>query len=143
MRGRDQRTDGGGMNTGWTRIRRWALTRLVLEAAALFGTIAVASRALSFFVPAEPSALHAGLAMARNLILAGLLLAVYTLLIRRLERRSAREVDPRLSCAQFPAGAVLGIAMLASVYGILWAGGIARSLSARDPSDVLVQPIAA
>jgi uncharacterized protein len=111
--------------TTWTRVRRWALTRLVLEAAALFGTIAVASRALSYFVPAEPSALHASLAMARNVILAGLLLAVYTLLVRRLERRSAREVDPLKSGLQFPAGAVLGIAMLASVYGILWVAGIA------------------
>jgi len=111
--------------TTWTRIRRWALTRLVLEAAALFGTVIVASRVLSFFVPAEPSALHAGLAMARNLIVAGLLLAVYALLVRQLERRRATEVDLRLSGWQFPLGAVLGIAMLAGVYGILWAAGIA------------------
>jgi hypothetical protein len=42
--------------TTWTRIRRWAFTRLVLEAAAIIGTIVVASRAR--LVPAEPSALQ-------------------------------------------------------------------------------------
>ncbi|HEY2782939.1 MAG TPA: CPBP family intramembrane glutamic endopeptidase [Steroidobacteraceae bacterium] len=77
------------------------------------------------FIPPEPSPLHAWLAILRNLIVAGLVLAIYILMVRWLERRSAIELDPRKGSTQFPAGAVLGVAMMAFVYAILWSANIA------------------
>lgn len=40
------------------RIRRWVITRIVLEATAIFITIAVMSRVLNWFVPDAPPPLH-------------------------------------------------------------------------------------
>jgi len=59
------------------RISRSAPARIVLEAAAIIFTVAVPSRILSALTPAEPSPWHAGLAVLRNLILAGLLIGLY------------------------------------------------------------------
>jgi hypothetical protein len=105
------------------RMSRWALLRILVFAVALVVAIMVTSRGLSLFIPPEPSPLHAGLAMLRNLFEAALLLGLYALLVRWIERRGASEIDLRASGAQLPIGAALGMALMAVVYLILWALG--------------------
>ncbi|HEX3395403.1 MAG TPA: CPBP family intramembrane glutamic endopeptidase [Steroidobacteraceae bacterium] len=107
------------------RLRQWALSRILLEAAAIVVTVVVMSRVLDLFIPPAPSPWHAGLAMLRNLIVAGLALVVYRLMVRWLERRRAVELDLRKGSVQFPAGVAMGLALMAAVYGILWAANVA------------------
>jgi membrane protease YdiL (CAAX protease family) len=105
------------------RISHWALLRILVFAAALVVTMIVASRGLSLLIPPAPSPLHADLAMLRNLVLAALLLGLYALLVRWIERRGASEIDLRAGGAQLPIGAALGMALMAGVYLILWGMG--------------------
>lgn len=57
--------------------------------------------------------------------MAALLLAVYPLMVRWLERREVVELAPRAGSVQFPAGAAMGVALMARVYGMLWVANIA------------------
>jgi hypothetical protein len=100
-----------------TRIRQWALSRLVIEAAVLVITVALMSRVLRLFVPPEPSPLHNRLAILRNLLVAALLLGAYPLTVWWMERRSAVELDVRKGSVQLPLGAMIGVALMAVVYG--------------------------
>jgi len=105
------------------RISHWALARILFQASALLVTIIVTSRLLNpVFPPAAPSA---GLAVLRRLTEAGLLLGLYALLIRWMEHRSATELGLRQGAAQLPAGAALGVAMMAAVQLVLWMLGLA------------------
>lgn len=108
-----------------TRMRHWAILRILVMAVALVLTIAVSSRLLTLLVPPEPSPLHALLAMSRNLFEAALLLGVYTLMVRWMERRSAVELALRAGAVQLPAGAVVGAGLMAASYCVLWISGIA------------------
>jgi len=101
-------------------MSHWALLRILVFAVALVVTMIVVSRGLSLLVPPEPSPLHANLAMLRNLFLAALLLGLYALLVRWIERRGASEINLRASGAQLPIGTALGMALMAGVYLILW-----------------------
>jgi len=107
------------------RLRRWALVRILVEAIAIIATVAISSRLLSLAIPTEPGALHSSLTLLRNLIVAGLALGVYVLIVRWLERRRAIELDLRPGAAHFLVGGALGIALMAVVYGILWAAQMA------------------
>ena len=109
----------------FTRIRHWTLSRIVVEAAALVITIAVASRLLSLAIPPAPSPLHVPLAMLRNLFEVALLLAVYSVIIQSMERRRAVEIDLRPGRVQFPVGVVIGMTLMSVVYFILWTLGVA------------------
>jgi hypothetical protein len=106
-----------------SHVRHWAIVRILAQAAALLITIIVASRVISLAVPPPPSPLHAGAAMLRNLIVASLALGVYTLMVRWMERRAACELDPRAGAPQWAAGAMLGAALMGSVYLIFWLMG--------------------
>ena len=117
--------DTGPRDKLWTRLSRWAPIRILVQATALVATMVVASRLFSLFVPPASSPLHAGLAMVRNLMLAALLLGVYSLLVRWMEHRRAGEIDPRAGAAQLPIGVGLGLALMAGVYLILWGLGSA------------------
>jgi membrane protease YdiL (CAAX protease family) len=107
------------------RLRRWILVRILVEAIAIIATVAISSRLLSLAIPTEPGALHSSLTLLRNLIVAGLVLGAYVLIIRWMERRRAMELDLRPGAVHFLVGGVLGIALMATVYGILWAAGAA------------------
>src|SRR6202050_4202842 len=108
-----------------SRLRRWALVRILVEAIAIIAIVAISSRLLSLAIPTEPGALHSSLTLLRNLILAGLALGVYVLIVRWLERRRAIELDLRPGAVHFLAGGAFGIALMAAVYGILWAAQMA------------------
>jgi len=105
------------------RIGHWAFARILVQALVLVVAIAVTSRLISLFIPPAPSALHASLAMARNLFEAGLLLGLYALMVRWMEGRRASEIDLRAGAVQWPIGAVLGMGLMTAVYLILWSLG--------------------
>jgi CAAX protease family protein len=107
------------------RIRHWALLRIVVDIVVLVVVVAVSSRILSLYVPLAPSPLHTPLAMARNLVVAALLLGTYALLVWGLERRRAVEIGLGAGIVQWPAGAVVGIGLMATVYLILWGMNLA------------------
>ena len=107
------------------RARRWALLRLFVYILALVVVVAVSSRVLSLFVPPPPSPLHVPLTMLRNLAVAALLLGTYALLVWSLERRRAVEIGLGAGIVQWPAGAVVGIGLMATVYVILWGMNLA------------------
>jgi len=109
------------MRDFFSRLRHFALIRLCVEAAVLFIAIAVMSRVFSLFVPPATSPLHAGLAVLRSLLLIALLLAVYTGLVRWLERRNAIEIRLRPGAAQLPIGALIGMSLMSAVLLVLWA----------------------
>jgi len=109
---------------GWlARARRWALLRIVLEAAALIGVMVGAIILSGHLTPPRTSPLHDGLAMARNLVQAGMLLGAYVLLVRLVERRAAGELSVVAGAAQAPLGVLIGSGMIAAVYLVLWAMG--------------------
>jgi membrane protease YdiL (CAAX protease family) len=107
------------------RLRRSAPMRILLEAVAIIASVAISSRLLSLAVPSEAGVLHSSVAMVRNLLVAALALGVYALMVRWLERRRATELMLRPGAAHFLAGGALGIALMATVYGILWAAQMA------------------
>lgn len=57
-------------------------------------------------------------------LLAAILLSVYVVLVRSLERRATRELEPRIPHAI--AGIVLGLALFSSVFGLLQVIGVAQ-----------------
>ena len=107
-----------------SRVSRWTVVRILVMAAALVVTLIGAGQLLAVLVPPPPSPWHAYAAMARNLAVIGLLLAVYVGVVRWLERRRARELAPAAGAIQLPAGALVGVALMASVFLILSAMGL-------------------
>jgi hypothetical protein len=106
-------------------MSRWAILRIVLEAAGLVIVIVAASILGGMIVPPAPSPLHAPLTMIRNLISAALFLGAYALLVRWIERRRASEIAPRAAVTPLPLGLVIGIGLMAAVNLIFWATGAA------------------
>ncbi len=125
-----------------SRISRWTLVRVLIPAAFLVATIIGGGKLLGLLVPPASSPWHAEAAMARNLVMIGLLLAVYTGLVRWLERRGARELNPAPGAVQLPAGALIGVALMASVFLILSVMGLGV-LSGGDGLPSLPAAIAA
>ena len=121
----------------FSRLGHLAIVRILVEAAGLVITMIVASRLLSVAVPPAPSPWHADLAMLRNLILMALVLSVYISLVRWLEHRRAGELAPGPGAAQLPAGALIGVALMASVFLVLRVMGLA-SLSPGDGASGLL-----
>jgi membrane protease YdiL (CAAX protease family) len=107
-----------------SRMSRWTLVRVLIPAAALVVTIIGAGQLLAHLVPPPSSPWHAGAAMARNLVVIGLLLAVYAGIVRWLEHRRAGELAPAPGAIQLPAGALIGVALMGGVFLILSAMGL-------------------
>ena len=64
--------------------------------------------------------------MGKNLVGAAAMLGVYALLVRGLEHRHAREVSVRRGAGPFILGVFVGTGLMAAVYLMLWASGLAR-----------------
>jgi uncharacterized protein len=103
-----------------SRVRHWALIRILSQIMAVVITVAVSSRLLGLLIPLDPSPLHSPLAIIRNLFVAGAALTVYALVVRWTERRTAVELDLYKGRLQLPIGAAIGIALMACVYLIFW-----------------------
>lgn len=108
------------------RLSQWAPIRVVCYSAAIIAMAIIAKILTHLFVPPLPSPLHAPLMAVRNLLLPIAMFAVYAVLVRRIERRVASELDIRRGLATFLAGSVVGILLMGTVYLILWGLGVAR-----------------
>jgi uncharacterized protein len=105
------------------RLRHWALTRVVLEAAALVVTELAILGAFRQLTRSRASPLPEPLAICGQLLMAALLLGAYCLMVRWLERRRVVELDARAMSMQLAVGLLMGMALMAAVYGLLWIAG--------------------
>lgn len=111
--------------TGRARIIRWPLVRFAAYAAAASVTIVAATIATRLLVPPEPSRWH-DLALLKNLFLPIALFAIYAGLVRVMERRRASELDFRRGLPTFLLGVLIGSAIIAGTFLILWKLGMAE-----------------
>ena len=107
-------------------ITRVAFIRLILFFVLLvtaYVGVQIALPQIAKLVPKD-NAQVVVLAAASGLCL--VLLGVYTLLVRWVERRHARELSPFRGLPLVIGGAVFGFALFCGVYAVLWAMGIAH-----------------
>ncbi len=107
------------------RASRWAVVRFVVFAVVLIVGLIASKLAANLLVPPAPSPLHHPLLLLANLLSPALLLGLYILTVRWLERRSATELDLRRGAPQLLIGAGVGVVLMGAVYLVLWALGLA------------------
>jgi len=110
----------------WSRLRQWTAVRIAVHAVFLILVVVASAILTRTLVPAAPSPWHHGLLLAANLLSSAVLLAVYALTVRWLERRGASELNLRKGLPLALIGAALGTALMAAVYLGLWLLGFAR-----------------
>jgi len=101
------------------RISHWAIVRFLIYVVVLI----VSTIATNPLIPPAPSPLHHPLLLAKNLASPILLLALYALAVRWVERRPATELDLRRGAPLFLIGGVVGVALMGGVYLVLWGLG--------------------
>lgn len=109
-----------------SRLRKWTVVRILAYVAALAAVVVASGVATRILIPPAPSVQRHDLLLLANLCSAAVLLAVYALMVRLLERRSATELNLRRGLALLPIGAALGAALMGTVYLVLWAIGDAH-----------------
>ena len=107
------------------RLSQWAPVRVICYSAAIVVMALVAKLLTHLFVPPSPSALHAPLMAVRNLLLPIAMFVAYAILVRRIERRPASELDVRRGLTTFMIGLLVGSILIGIVYWVLWALGVA------------------
>ncbi|MHB8529902.1 MAG: CPBP family intramembrane glutamic endopeptidase [Caulobacteraceae bacterium] len=108
------------------RASHWPIVRIVVYAVVLIAAVIASTIATNPFIPPAPAPLHHPLLLVRNLVSPLMLLGLYVLVVRCLERRPATELDPRKGAPLLLIGAVIGTAMMGAVYLVLWRLGLAR-----------------
>jgi hypothetical protein len=116
----------GGSGGFLARAGPWAAVRIVVFAAVLIVGLIGVGLATHPLIPPTPSPLRHPLLLVANLLSPAVLLGLYILTARWLERRRATELDPRPGAPQLLAGAAIGLALMAAVYLVLWGLGLAR-----------------
>jgi len=111
------------LSSRWARLRQWTVLRILIHVAVLVLAVVGSALATHALVPPAPSPRHHDLLLLANLCSAAVLLAVYVLTVRLLERRSASELNLRRGAPLFPIGAGLGAALMGVVYLVLWLMG--------------------
>jgi uncharacterized protein len=120
---------------GWlSSVRRLALIRLLVFFAVLLAGDIAAQLARSWVIRHAPSAGADWISIAAAVVLAALLVGLYALLVRLLERRKARELAP--GGIRGPAGIILGVVLFTSVLGLLHLVGVAHWLGISARFDV-------
>jgi uncharacterized protein len=107
-----------------TRVRHWALARFLVYAATLV-VLMLCSAIVGKLIPPAPSPWHEPLVLTRLLLTALAMLVLYVGLVRWLERRAASELEGRTGAPLFGIGLLTGAGLMAIVYLILWATGVA------------------
>lgn len=107
------------------RAGHWAVVRVVVFAVVLIVGLIASTLATNPLIPPAPSPLHHPLLLVRNLLSPALLLGLYILTVRWLERRGATELDLRPGAPQLLIGAAVGVVLMATVYLVLWSLGLA------------------
>jgi len=134
------------MNTnsgsGPKTVNRFLLLRLVYYILAFVVSSVLARLASTLLVTFAPQIPHDYVALFRNGLLILLALASYGLVVRRVEKRPATEVDPRTAIPRFAGGALLGMSLIALVFAALWAFGLARFGAGSGGPDGLLRAVA-
>jgi hypothetical protein len=129
------------------RASHWAPVRLVVYAVALVVAVVAFTLLTNPLIPPAPSPQnHTGL-LVRNLVSSLILLALYVVMVRLVERRGAGELDPRRGAPLLAAGAAVGVLLMGVVYLVLWALGRATlgpgtGLASLGPGLVLAFSVA-
>lgn len=119
------------------RLRHSTLLRILIYAVAIIGPVVGFEWGTHFFVPEAPSPWHTPIRMAANLVGPLLALLIYPRLVRRFEGRRATELDIGAGALSGLAGLLLGAALIAASFGILWGLGVARFEAGEGVDTVL------
>ena len=107
-------------------IGRVALIRLILffmVLVAAYGGVQIALMEIAKKIPKHSAEV---LALGGVVVSSAVLIGVYVLLVRWIERRKARELAPARAFPLAIGGAVFGFVIFCIVYAIFWAMGVAR-----------------
>lgn len=115
--------------------RRSPLIRLPVFFVALLAAYIAAQFGRAWAIRHAPAGSADWASLGAALLLAAALLGLYVGLVRSLERRATHELAPRPG--QVVAGMVLGLALFASVFGLLHAVGVARWLGISARFDAI------
>jgi membrane protease YdiL (CAAX protease family) len=143
---------------GWlARVSHWAIVRFLVYVIVLIGALIASTIATNPLIPPAPSPLHHPLLLAKNLASPILLLALYALAVRWVERRPATELDLRKGAPLFLVGVALGTSLIGGVYLVLWSlgrvsfsagtglsgldGGLAVALAAAVLEELLLRAV--
>lgn len=125
----------GPVRKGWLHsVRRLSLVRLLVFFGVLLAGDIAAQLARIWVIRHAPAGGSDWTSIATAVVLAALLLGLYALLVRLLEERKARELAP--GAVRGLAGIVLGVALFASVFGLLHVIGVAQWLGISARFDV-------
>lgn len=111
--------------TGGARMTRWPLIRFAAYLVASLATIVLATIATRLLVPPAPSPWH-DLVWLKNVLLPITLFGIYAGLVRVMERRRAREIDPGKGLATFIIGLFVGSALIGATVLILFNLGMVK-----------------
>ena len=106
-------------------MRHWAILRFVVYVAILIAGRILSAVATKPLIPPPAAPLHHILLLICNLISAALLLMLYTVAVRWLERRPVTELGPRQGAPRLLVGGLVGAALMGVVYLALWGFGAA------------------
>ena len=106
------------------RLRRWEFLRLVVYCAGLIAVLVASKLVGNLVTPPAGKPHHQEILLAANLASAVLLLVAYALLVRLMERRPVTELGLSKGAGQIVIGSGIGLALMASVYGLLWGMGL-------------------
>ena len=107
-------------------LARLAVLRLILFFVVLVVADIGAQLGLQQFVRHVPPHHQELVTLAAALAACLVMLLVYVLLVRWIERRPAKELAPLRGLPLAAAGAILGFALFCAVYGVLWVLGVAH-----------------
>ncbi|MGH8327584.1 MAG: lysostaphin resistance A-like protein [Steroidobacteraceae bacterium] len=105
-------------------VRKTPLVRLLIFFAVLLAADIGAQFGRAWAIRHAPPGHRDWVWLGSALLLAAILLSVYVGLVRSLERRATRELEPRIPHAI--AGIILGLALFSSVFGLLQVMGVAQ-----------------
>ncbi len=118
-------TESNGKDRFSVQWRQWAITRLMCYVASIAAAAIVATILTRLLVPPAPSPWH-DLVWIKNLLLPVGLFALYALLVRVMEHRTAKEIDIRQGLPTLLPGFLIGSGVIALCLLLLLGLGMAQ-----------------
>jgi uncharacterized protein len=107
-----------------SRARRWEFLRLMVYSVGLIAALVASKLIARPFTPPDGAPHHHEILLISNLASAAVLLVAYGLLVRWMERRAASELSLTRGAGLFVFGGAIGLALMGSVYLVLWGMGL-------------------
>lgn len=108
------------------QLKQWWPARLVIYLGALLLIASLAKLVTNPFIPTAPSPMHEALATIRNVVQAIVMIAAYSLLVKRIECRQASEIDLAHAAKLLLGGPLIGAFMVVFIFAILLGLGVAH-----------------